>query len=253
MIINPILYIKLCIIFCIIFCTMLRIKSFFCGIIITSIVWIVIFYFYILRNELFSKTFDKTSINESYGSILPKQHRFISRLNSRKIGSNPLNPMKKVKTKRPIEANLINEDPIEDEFQRKQDIKWYNKAMELSAASSDRNLISLGLIKTKEEKRIKDEGYKRHAFNVLISNRIGYSRTIPDTRNSLCKTSQQFVPISDLPNASVIICFFNEALSALLRTVQSVVERSDDRLLHEIILIDDFSDDGLTFRPIIFF
>ena len=219
---------------------MMRIKSFFCGIIFTSIVWILIFYFYILRNGFFSKTFDKTTAKENFKTSLPLRHRIVSHLNSRYNNLNLL----KAKTKRPINANLINEDPIEDEFQRKQDIKWYNKAMKLSAGSSDQNLISLGLINTKEEKKIKDEGYKKHAFNLLISNRIGDSRKIPDTRNALCKTSQPFVPISDLPTASVIICFFNEALSTLLRTVQSVIERTDDRLLHEIILIDDFSDDG---------
>ena len=101
-------------------------------------------------------------------------------------------------------------------------------------------------VSPKEEKKIKDKGYKKHAFNVLISNRIGFRRNIPDTRNGLCKTKQPFVPISDLPTASVIICFYNEAFYTLLRTVYSVIDRTDDKLLHEIILVDDFSDDGLS-------
>ena len=49
---------------------------------------------------------------------------------------------------------------------------------------------------------------------------------------------------TDLPVASVIICFYNEALSALLRTVHSVLDRTPARLLHEIILVDDDSDFG---------
>ena len=49
---------------------------------------------------------------------------------------------------------------------------------------------------------------------------------------------------ADLPVASIVICFYNEALSALLRTVHSVLDRTPARLLHEIILVDDDSDFG---------
>ncbi|XP_034021215.1 polypeptide N-acetylgalactosaminyltransferase 11, partial [Thalassophryne amazonica] len=51
----------------------------------------------------------------------------------------------------------------------------------------------------------------------------------------------QVYPLA-LPSASVVICFFNEAFSALLRTVHSVLDRTPPALLHEIILVDDHSD-----------
>ena len=49
---------------------------------------------------------------------------------------------------------------------------------------------------------------------------------------------------SDLPKSSVIICFFNEALSVLLRTVHSVLDRTPENLLYEIVLVDDGSNLG---------
>uniref|UniRef100_A0A8C5VK22 Polypeptide N-acetylgalactosaminyltransferase n=1 Tax=Microcebus murinus TaxID=30608 RepID=A0A8C5VK22_MICMU len=74
---------------------------------------------------------------------------------------------------------------------------------------------------------------------MLISNRLGYHRDVPDTRNAACK--EQSYP-TDLPVASVVICFYNEAFSALLRTVHSVIDHTPTHLLHEIILVDDDSD-----------
>lgn len=55
-----------------------------------------------------------------------------------------------------------------------------------------------------------------------------------------CKEPGRY--LTDLPPTAVIICFHNEAWSVLLRTVHSVLDRSPDHLIQEIILVDDFSD-----------
>ena len=46
----------------------------------------------------------------------------------------------------------------------------------------------------------------------------------------------------ELSTVSIVICFYNEAWSTLLRTVYSVLDRTPRRLIHEIILVDDFSE-----------
>jgi len=95
------------------------------------------------------------------------------------------------------------------------------------------------MVKNLEDQRKRDEGYKSYAFNVLISDNLGVRRNIPDTRHKLCEV--QKYP-TNLPNASIIICFYNEHYTTLLRSLHSILERTPAALLHEIILINDYSD-----------
>ncbi|CAF3752640.1 unnamed protein product [Adineta steineri] len=94
---------------------------------------------------------------------------------------------------------------------------------------------------SKEERKKYDDGWQNNAFNQYVSDMISLRRNLADIRDPECK-KVDFHP--NLPDTSVIIIFHNEARSALLRTVWSVIDRSPPHLLKEVILVDDFSDKG---------
>ena len=78
-----------------------------------------------------------------------------------------------------------------------------------------------------------------HNFNVVASELVSLNRKLLDVRNSACYNLK--FP-ERLPKTSVIVVFYNEAWSTLLRTVHSVINRSPSSLLQEILLVDDASD-----------
>lgn len=74
-----------------------------------------------------------------------------------------------------------------------------------------------------------------------LSSRIPLQRALPEVRHPLCL--QQRLEDS-LPTASIILCFHDEAWSTLLRTVHSILNTVPRVYLKEIILVDDFSQQG---------
>uniref|UniRef100_A0A0N5AKT4 Polypeptide N-acetylgalactosaminyltransferase n=1 Tax=Syphacia muris TaxID=451379 RepID=A0A0N5AKT4_9BILA len=92
---------------------------------------------------------------------------------------------------------------------------------------------------TGREAIMADVEMKKWYMNVIASDMISVDRSIPDSRSAACISTHY--DTRDLPNASVIIIFTDEAWSPLIRTVHSVVNRSPLKLLHEIILVDDYS------------
>lgn len=78
-----------------------------------------------------------------------------------------------------------------------------------------------------------------YGMNIACSDEISMHRSVRDTRLPECK---HWNYPYDLPKTSIIIVFHNEGFSVLMRTVHSVIDRSPKHVLHEIILVDDFSD-----------
>jgi polypeptide N-acetylgalactosaminyltransferase len=92
--------------------------------------------------------------------------------------------------------------------------------------------------------KLYDEGWEAHQFNQYLSDLISVKRKLLDHRPDYCKQIESNYS-KTLPATSVIVIFHNEAWSTLLRTVHSVLDRSPEHLIEEIILVDDFSEMGL--------
>jgi len=92
-------------------------------------------------------------------------------------------------------------------------------------------------IPTEEEKEHQDL-FRSNGFSGYASDKISIHRSVPDIRNKGCKSKLYH---ATLPTVSVVIPFFNEHWTTLLRTFHSVINRSPSKLLHEIILVDDAS------------
>ncbi|XP_008070906.1 inactive polypeptide N-acetylgalactosaminyltransferase-like protein 5, partial [Carlito syrichta] len=82
-------------------------------------------------------------------------------------------------------------------------------------------------------------GFSKYGFNIIVSRHLDNQREVPDTRNKMCLGNYYS---KRLPTASVIICFHNEEFHALFRTVSSVMSRTPDHFLEEIVLVDDMSE-----------
>uniref|UniRef100_A0A0N5ATX1 Glyco_trans_2-like domain-containing protein n=1 Tax=Syphacia muris TaxID=451379 RepID=A0A0N5ATX1_9BILA len=78
-------------------------------------------------------------------------------------------------------------------------------------------------------------------FNQEASDALQWDRSIIDSREMRCRSISYNV--DSFMDTSIIITYHNEARSTLLRTIMSACLRSPDRLIREIILVDDFSND----------
>ncbi|KAM4687976.1 polypeptide N-acetylgalactosaminyltransferase 12-like [Discoglossus pictus] len=91
-----------------------------------------------------------------------------------------------------------------------------------------------------KEKELEEESIKKHQINIYLSDKISLHRRLEESWDPKCKEIKY--DYYKMPKTSVVIAFYNEAWSTLLRTVHSILETSPDILLEEVILVDDYSD-----------
>lgn len=84
-----------------------------------------------------------------------------------------------------------------------------------------------------------DRSNEEFKFNEFISRLIPLDRVLPDFRTYECKTAEYS---KNLPKVSIILAFYNEPFTMVMRTIYSILKRSPLELIEEIILVDDCSD-----------
>ncbi|KAK9410002.1 polypeptide N-acetylgalactosaminyltransferase 18 [Crotalus adamanteus] len=90
-----------------------------------------------------------------------------------------------------------------------------------------------------ENQRIALKQFQYYGYNAYLSDRLPLDRSLPDFRPIGCKNLT--FPES-LPEVSIVFIFVNEALSVILRSIHSAIDRTPAHLLKEIILVDDNSN-----------
>ncbi|KAK1799232.1 hypothetical protein P4O66_006709, partial [Electrophorus voltai] len=104
---------------------------------------------------------------------------------------------------------------------------------------SDSSLFShWGQELSPESRRVALKMFQYYGYNGYLSDRLAMDRPIPDYRPEGCKNVTY---PSGLPQLSIVFIFVNEALSVLLRSVHSAMQKTPGHLLKEIVLVDDNS------------
>lgn len=88
-------------------------------------------------------------------------------------------------------------------------------------------------------REVMERQFKTFALNEYASALISAHRRLPDYRDPWCKVKGRIM--EHLPETTVVIVFFNEPWSVLVRTVYSVLDRSPPELVKEVLLVDDCS------------
>ncbi|ODM96992.1 Polypeptide N-acetylgalactosaminyltransferase 11 [Orchesella cincta] len=214
-------------------------RSFVYGVVLASVTWAASLYLYMTLNSPSERNLTLSTSNSNGGdgdedSYIPLRVRGGSLSNPLAVNNYKLPNLHLGGRSFPKPTKgSDNEIIIEPQFESKWKAK-FRQLVELSEKGGYENSDTL-------DKKVREKGYKKHAFNALISERLGFHREVPDTRHKQC-AFETYPGASVLPSASVIICFFNEEYNALLRTVHSVLDRSNPDTLHEIVLVDDSSD-----------
>lgn len=150
-----------------------RCRSFMLGVALTSLTWIASMYLYwnLTSTSINNKHNPEADNPEFYIPLRELSRRANLFKNFKKtIEDAPSNGIWKLKFKQIIDEGLMFKNS-----KQRADLK--------SKIINDPFSDSIGLVKTIEDKKLKHEGFKTHAFNALISSRLEYNRSIPDTRH----------------------------------------------------------------------
>ncbi|XP_055598864.1 N-acetylgalactosaminyltransferase 6-like [Uranotaenia lowii] len=97
---------------------------------------------------------------------------------------------------------------------------------------------TLVILEDAEDIKQNEKLFTQNGYYAVVSDMIAVDRALNDLRHPGCLKKHY---LQELPTVSVVIIFYNEHMSTLLRTVHSVLNRSPPQLLKEIIMVNDHS------------
>lgn len=144
-----------------------------------------------------------------------------------------------------IQQNFIYIEPLSSFFRRARNVEnikldWHDYAyIDYESKRAGPGEQGKGVNEVEpEEENLNQRLFDDNGYYGLVSDKISVNRSLVDLRHKNCKKLRY---LKELPTVSVVIPFYNEHLSVLLRTVHSIINRSPANLLREIILINDRS------------
>lgn len=150
-------------------------RVFCCGVLFgVLITWVLSFYLYYILTVHPQSTLIKDQFQYLQNNIFNDDSNEADESEEEELHDNSIHH----------EANGGKSYYVKDKFaklRRKQNQKLINELKPVTIIQSP----EYGIIKNAEDQFIRDDGYKNHAFNCLVSNNIGNTREIPDTRHKL--------------------------------------------------------------------
>ncbi|KAI8777617.1 polypeptide N-acetylgalactosaminyltransferase 5 [Biomphalaria glabrata] len=116
---------------------------------------------------------------------------------------------------------------------------YFNDAINASGPGEGGVAVKIQNIPAQDKAQY-DEGWQKNSFNEYISEKISIHRSLPQCMSDACK---RFINSynGSKDEIAVVFVFNNEAWTTLLRSVHSVLSRTPEKTLREIVLVDDGS------------
>jgi len=125
------------------------------------------------------------------------------------------------------------DDGITDEIRR------IMKELNITNAGENGEPVNITFNQTDYIQKLDQMMRAKYGYNALASGMISLNRALPDNRSEYCKTKKY---PRNLPKASVIVMLHDDDWMLLMRTVHSILLRTPDHLIAEVLLVFDYSD-----------